>query len=635
MSSSRDSTISRQPSQNENMRSKRGPSSPPQVTGRENDRRRRTRSPSPNPRGSSTRRRPLDAADLLSRVLPEWEIHETTHILLHLTKCDSCADFASHVANQTQGGALEIFIDKQRRHWRRVFEEDNRLDRKDAFQAGVRSADREIDELKDDLDRCHRRVESLERENDKLREKIHRLENRPNTQGSHFGRGEARGKHTGNDVKRPQSPVREYERSQPPPVPGPSLLSRIEGKSPPSTLKLAPSTKGKENEDPITPETPSVTVEPTPRPPSPASDASSNVRVLGTGKAPRMYESDDSDMVSIPDDEGLARPDTAQEEEASSSSMAIDSVRPSRYSRYIGDQAPFRLDKKSGSFLSKYGHVCVSQPTHWNCSSSALFAKAERFKGYRFWVSGFPMQMAKEASLVPFDQRSDAQRWTVREATRDGYLPLLSARAEPDVEKLAEENRLPSFLRRDPDGRLNVKDVTAWMLLKMAEPEESQLTEWFWWTSCVLFERLGAYKEALDKLGLRDEPRGYVPIRLTFVKELTSDDVALHFHRCGVQVADCTSYLWDFSKNYLRGRRPPASPMWSALPPSRPRESRPSTSQRKKRGSKAFTDRGQQPPRRIASHTVTEPVSESARHRQDEERVQGSSRNDTSMHVDT
>ncbi len=56
------------------------------------------------------------------------------------------------------------------------------------------------------------------------------------------------------------------------------------------------------------------------------------------------------------------------------------------------------------------------------------------------------MQMAKEASLVPFDQRSDAQRWAVQEATRDGYLPLLSARAEPNVEKLAEENRLPSFL---------------------------------------------------------------------------------------------------------------------------------------------------------------------------------------------
>ncbi len=30
------------------------------------------------------------------------------------------------------------------------------------------------------------------------------------------------------------------------------------------------------------------------------------------------------------------------------------------------------------------------------------------------------MQMAKEASLVPFDQRSDAQRWAVQEATRDG-----------------------------------------------------------------------------------------------------------------------------------------------------------------------------------------------------------------------
>jgi len=192
MSSTRDSTISRQTSQNENTRSKRGPSSPHQVTGRENDRRRHTHSPSPTKvRGSSSRRRPLNAVDLLSQVKPEWEIHEATHILLHLTNCDDCGAFASHVASQTQGGALEIFIDKQRRHWRRVFEEDNRLDRNDAYQAGVQSADREVDDLKDKLDRCHDRVEDLERENDRLREKIRRLESRPNTQGSQFSRGEA------------------------------------------------------------------------------------------------------------------------------------------------------------------------------------------------------------------------------------------------------------------------------------------------------------------------------------------------------------------------------------------------------------------------------------------------------------
>jgi hypothetical protein len=117
------------------------------------------------------------------------------------------------------------------------------------------------------------------------------------------------------------------------------------------------------------------------------------------------------------------------------------------------------------------------------------------------------MQMAKEASLVPFDQRSDAQCWTVREATHNSYLPLLSTRAEPDIEKLVEENCLPSYLRWDPDGRLNVKDVTAWLLLKMAEPEEPQVIEWFWWTSCVLFKCLRAYGEALSKLSLHDDIR--------------------------------------------------------------------------------------------------------------------------------
>ncbi|KAF8626393.1 hypothetical protein AX15_004891 [Amanita polypyramis BW_CC] len=637
MSSSRDSTNYRQPSQIEKTHSKHGLSSPLQVM------------------ASSLRRHPLDAVDLLSRVLLEWEIHGATHILLHLTNCDDCADFAAHVANQTQGRALEIFVDKQRRHWRRVLDEENKLDREEAFQAGTRSADREIDSLKDKLDWYYHRVEDLERENDGLHKRIHWLESRQNVQGSQFRRGEARDRISSIEYKRPQSPACGYECSQPLPVSSPSLLSRIEGKPNPPGLKLTPSTKGKEKEQIIAPEAPPATAEPealptivepevpstvvgpSPQSPSPPSDASSNIRVKGTGKAPKMYmtDDDDDDEISILDDEGPTQSDMTQEVEASPTSMVVDSVWPLQYSRYTGDQAPFRLDKKLGAYQSKHGHTCISQPMHWNCSSSALFEKVEHFKGYHLWVSGFPMQMAKEASLVPFDQWSEAQRWVVREATRDGFLPLLSMRAEPDVEKLAEENQLPPCLRQDPNTRINVKDVTAWLLLKMTEPEEPQLTEWFWWTSCTLFECLGAYREALDRLNRGDEQTAYIPTRLTFTKKITSDDVALHFHNCGVRVTDGASYLRDFSKNYLQGRRPPAPPAWSTLPPSRPRESRLSISQRKKCGTKAFTDRGQLPPHRIASYAATESVSGTSRSCQEEQFVQGSSQNDSSMQVNS
>lgn len=162
-------------------------------------------------------------------------------------------------------------------------------------------------------------------------------------------------------------------------------------------------------------------------------------------------------------------------------------------STYIGDPAPFRLHKNSTTFQSKHGHACLdTRPTHWNTSSVRLFNKREANKHNRWmWSSGFPMQMAREASLIPFDQQLLAQRWTVREATRDAFLPLNDISREPDVELLAQRGLLPNYIRRDKDNRLNVKDVTAWLLFKMMEPEERELVDWFWWTSCKLFSELG------------------------------------------------------------------------------------------------------------------------------------------------
>jgi hypothetical protein len=53
---------------------------------------------------------PARTAAILSRVLPEGEIEETTHMPIHRGNCKECIQFALHVTGQTQGGASEILI---------------------------------------------------------------------------------------------------------------------------------------------------------------------------------------------------------------------------------------------------------------------------------------------------------------------------------------------------------------------------------------------------------------------------------------------------------------------------------------------------------------------------------------------
>ena len=159
--------------------------------------------------------------------------------------------------------------------------------------------------------------------------------------------------------------------------------------------------------------------QPTPPPQAMAVDTEPKpISVPDKGKEPprllrRMYltdEDEDDDEVSINSGnmdnvggDNNSPPPSDTEEELGLSST------------YIGDPAPFRLHKNSTTFQSKHGHACLdTRPTHWNTSSVRLFNKREASKHNRWmWSSGFPMQMAWEASLIPFDQRSLAQRWTV------------------------------------------------------------------------------------------------------------------------------------------------------------------------------------------------------------------------------
>jgi ribonuclease HII len=80
----------------------------------------------------------FSAASILSKVLPEWEIDETTHIPIYMTKCKDCFQFTTHIASQTQGGALEILNGKQRLHWHKVLEKEMREMKNESKQLEAR-----------------------------------------------------------------------------------------------------------------------------------------------------------------------------------------------------------------------------------------------------------------------------------------------------------------------------------------------------------------------------------------------------------------------------------------------------------------------------------------------------------------
>jgi hypothetical protein len=149
------------------------------------------------------------------------------------------------------------------------------------------------------------------------------------------------------------------------------------------------------------------------------------------------------------------------------------------------------------------------------------------------------------------------------------------------VEHLALINGFHEAVRRDADGIYNVKDITAWLLFKMAEPEERDVVEWFWWKACNIFSQWGIFSETMRSLGLKEEDH-LVPKRYIIHGEPSQEDLIRHFVRCGVRVTDSNSHLQNFAKIYLEGNKPPVTPNWPDIPRSHPRTSRPSvTSQRK------------------------------------------------------
>jgi hypothetical protein len=141
------------------------------------------RSPSssrPGPQGSSNQTEDNhtsvpDASSFFAQLIPDWVIDPTTHLPIHPRQCLDCASYAKHVGEYVKGGALTIFIDKMREHWREVLR-DERYEREDeAYQAGLDKNRQKIERLEEELDDKDRRVLALERENDELKHRVEEL----------------------------------------------------------------------------------------------------------------------------------------------------------------------------------------------------------------------------------------------------------------------------------------------------------------------------------------------------------------------------------------------------------------------------------------------------------------------------
>ena len=91
----------------------------------------------PGTQGSSDPLPVPDASSIFAQLIPDWVIDQTTHLPVHPRQCLDCANYAKHVGEYTRGGALTIFIDKMREHWKEVLHEERYQREDEAYQAGL------------------------------------------------------------------------------------------------------------------------------------------------------------------------------------------------------------------------------------------------------------------------------------------------------------------------------------------------------------------------------------------------------------------------------------------------------------------------------------------------------------------
>ena len=96
-----------------------------------------------------------DAIDLVSQILPDWEIDANLNLLLHMHCCCDCLLLIKHIKENLQGGAVLLYLKRQRKHWRQVLRDEIRDELDEAYKDGLKEGERNIETLEEKLGYFH------------------------------------------------------------------------------------------------------------------------------------------------------------------------------------------------------------------------------------------------------------------------------------------------------------------------------------------------------------------------------------------------------------------------------------------------------------------------------------------------
>ena len=96
-----------------------------------------------------------DTINIVSQILPDWEIEVTTNLPLHMCHCHDCLLFTEHIKQNLQGGAISIYLKHQKKHWRCMLHDEMRDELSEAIKDGLREGEHNIETLEDKLDYFH------------------------------------------------------------------------------------------------------------------------------------------------------------------------------------------------------------------------------------------------------------------------------------------------------------------------------------------------------------------------------------------------------------------------------------------------------------------------------------------------
>ncbi|KAF8348987.1 hypothetical protein F5887DRAFT_914714 [Amanita rubescens] len=299
-----------------------------------------------------------DVLSFFTQLIPDWVIDPTIHLPTHPRQCVDYAQYAKHVQEYVSGGAITIFINKMKEHWREILREEH-----------------QVKLVKEELSVENRQGRSLEQEIDDLRSIIDELK----ADSTHTsGGGSRKGKRpVRSHSHSPRCDMRHHSRSLSPPVYNNSKCKAEPIRSPPISKK----TKARDWY-PSDPDDTDAIRDECAEPSSPSSNEdweyketiarsiSEYTRESKRAKGESFASSSAAITPQVPDygldkvrafRTGTRRPGAGQRP-------------PGDMESFLDDPATFSLDRSyKGTFLSKWGHACLKLDSPWNGDAAPIW----------------------------------------------------------------------------------------------------------------------------------------------------------------------------------------------------------------------------------------------------------------------